>query len=258
MKLSEKTILGVYLQTTIVVLGLALFLQMRGKTQEGFEELATLLPSLGYNPSTPIKCVGSDGTSQCRFMDSTPTDLSYIVREISNFVPTYACPKTVEKAPTEPKDRIFNLNGLTCDAPAGSSDIPAAPIDPLQIKCGFGEIYHGGVRKCTKVAGTIEKCISPTSTDTSDDVKKAMLCYAARYPELAEKYRNDTKLLYDDYMNIGRYLVRNPCCEGDTVPTPSGYINLFGYDIKKDWKFWTGFSTVMLCIVFIVAKIVFG
>ncbi len=240
MKLSEKTILGVYLQTTIVVLGLVLVFQKR--IQEAFV-------------SDPrIKCVGPDGTSQCRFVDPlTITDASYIIWETSEFVPTYDC-----SVKGETIVRTFNLKNKTCDAPSDSTTaIKALDINPLLIQCGFGERYNSTVGKCAKVVGTIEKCIKPDSTATSDDVKKAMPCYAARYPDLAEKYRNDTALLYDDYLNIGRYLLRNPCCEeGDTLPAPSGSINLFGYTVKKDWKFWTGFAVFSVLIVIIVIGLV--
>ncbi len=242
MKFSEKTVLAVYIQATIAVFIAALVFRQR--IAEAFQA-ATTVPT--------VKCL-KDGDKQCTYIDPTSTAVSYSVREQTATVPDYECPQTSDNKP-----RSFKLPTLTCDAPADSTDpVKNAPIDIAKIKCGFGETYTHTFKKCTKLVGTIPKCIAENSTADSDDVKKHMPCYAQRYTdEVKSKIgTSDIRLLYDDYMNIGRYLVRNPCCDADTPSAcPSGFFCAFGQTIEKDWKFWTGVGVTSLILFLIVLKI---
>jgi hypothetical protein len=249
MKFTEKTVLVVYIQATIAVLIAALV--FRQGIAEAFQAAATTT----VTTDIPVKCVG-DGGTQCRYIDPASTAVSYSVREQTGTIPGYDCPQTSDNPP---KTRSFNLPTLTCNAPADSTDpLKNATIEMDKIKCGFGETYVDKFKKCTKMVGTIPKCIAENSTADSDDVKKNMPCYAQKYPEQVKDKigTSDIKLLYDDYMNIGRYLVRNPCCDADTPSAcPSGYFCAFGQTIEKDWKFWTGVGVLSLVLFLIVLSV---
>jgi hypothetical protein len=240
MKFSEKTVLVVYIQATIAVLIAALVFRQR--IAEAFQTAT----------APTVKCVGDGGTN-CRYIDPASTTETYSVREQTGTVPGYDCPKT-----SDDKQRSFALTTLTCDAPEGSTDVlKKAPIDVTKVKCAFQETYNDALKKCTKLVGTIPKCIPENATADSDVVKKNMPCYAQRYDTVKSTIgTSDIKLLYDDYMNIGRYLVRNPCCDADTPSAcPTGYFCAFGQTIEKDWKFWTGFGVIVLILFLIVLSV---
>lgn len=272
MALSEKTVIGIYLQTTIAVLAITLVFMNRA-----FEGFQTAVPS-------QIQCIAEDKVSQCRFVDPVAsTKTSWVIREwVKTSTPQFKCPSgSINDNTKTPPVSInyqytFNLKNMECVFPTNidraSLMLPPDPIkrltmdDQSKIYCGFGEEYYPGFSSnfaetangiCVKTVGTIPRCIEEGAAVDSDSVTRSMRCYSNRYSSVKEVFGQDVTLLYNHYKNIGRYNLMNPCCDETVADTPSGSIRIFGKEYKKDWKFWTLFGVgciVVLGLLFMMMR----
>ncbi len=242
MPYKEKTQIAVYLYATIAVLFAALAL--RG-TKEPFQATPT------------VKCVSADGASMCRFIDeASSTKETLVIREQTTSVPQYVfCPKT-----SDGKDTLFNPNTFACVAPSDSADKDKLPplADVTKITCPKAdEKLYPAMRKCTSIVGTVPRCIPDAATKDTAEVKTAMSCYAKRYADTnaVSKLGSDTALLWDDWINLGVFNLRNPCCDAAVAPVPVGSIRIGDTVIEKDWKFWTmiGLGSALILAILIAA-----
>ena len=252
---SEKTALQVYLYTSIAAL-LAVFVFQSRKVAEAFQMMG--IP--GTSTSRQV-CIGSDGVSNCRFIDTiNSTADTLVIRERTGSSPTYACGKT-----SDGKQMIWNSETITCDPPTDSVEKTSVPVisqNYKDIKCKTAEetYFPPPINRCAVIAGTVPRCLKDGVTATDDAVKAAMACYAKRYSD-PEKYPSvtklgsDTALLWNEFTNLGIYNLRNPCCDPATAPVPAGSVKIGTLVVEKDWKFWTMIGLSVLILIIAIASV---
>lgn len=263
--MKEKTETVLYLNIAVFVLVTGLVLRTN-RLRETFQMMG--IPGT----STPIvKCIGSDGVSQCRFVDTAAsTSSSLVIQEVragSSVTTQFTCPSVYltgkdGKATTFTPN--YNPNTFSCEIsdpnfPDAYSQLAKAPLTSEQltkVNCPKAdETFFPAIKKCATVVGTLPRCIPDGATVDSPEVKTAMPCYAKRNADKPEvsKFGNDLTLLWNDWINLGVYNLRNPCCDPATAPVPAGSIRIGTLVVEKDWKFWTIVGLSILVVLIIIS-----